>query len=231
MISEKLKELFLNRAINIKEEEKIHKKYWLRGFLAATIYSIIYGFYEYFVVYTNIRIYDIIGPVANWTMMYVGVVILVALVTKFDIEKSIMGLFYMTILEDWFYWLSQWIDTGNYPFPAGNWWDSTIASFKVIGGLFGWTGLGWPVSFWPYFPFYYIPGFGMIFVYYIASYKSARIGRIIAMIWGPFYLAIIGGALGNEILAVLFLSILPIASFIYFLLLLYRNDWKFNKVK
>lgn len=215
-----LNKLFTEAAIIIQSDRETHKKYWKRGFIAATIYSIIYGFYEYFIVYNYIRLLDLMGAVVNWIIMYTAVVIMVALATNFKAEKTIFGLFYMTMLEDVAFWIARWIDIGTYPFPAGNWWDSTIATYRVLGGL------GWAISFWPYVPFYYLPGFSMLILYYVASYKSAKAGRIIASIWGPFFIAIIVGALSTDLWAILCLSIIPPVLYIYFIVLLKKNDWK-----
>ncbi|MHA1335999.1 MAG: hypothetical protein ACTSPW_09625, partial [Promethearchaeota archaeon] len=84
----------------IREDNEIHKKIIKRSFLITTIYSILYGWYEHFIVYNNLRLLNITGEIGNWTMMYLGVLILVAIVSKFRIEQMVMGLFYMTLLED-----------------------------------------------------------------------------------------------------------------------------------
>ena len=77
--------------------------------------------------------------------MYLGIIITVGLVTKVNIEQIIFGLFYMIMFEDVVYWIGYGIDFGIFPYPAANWWDIYLASFRVLGGF------GRAVPFWPYF--------------------------------------------------------------------------------
>jgi len=217
-LRENLIHLIFKRAITIEEDPEVHKNIFLRGFIAAFIYSIAYGFYEYFVVYNYIKLGDIFGtPVINWIIMYVGVLLVVGLATKFKIEHMIFGLFFMAMLEDVVFWMCLWADKGAYPYPAGNWWDDMIASFRVLGGL------GWPIPFWPYFPFYYIPGFIIVIGYYISCIQGPRSSRIYAWIIGPFFIAIIVGALSTDLFALISLISIPTISYIYILTLFYLD--------
>lgn len=225
-----IKNFFLERPIRLNDVDQ-HKIIWKRGFFAAFIYSIIYGFYEYFVVYTNIRLYDIMGSTINWSIMYIALIITVSLATcykkKLNIEHVIFGLLFMAVFEDVIYWIGQWIDTGMCPFPAANpvtldnWWDNTFASYRVLGNL------GQPLPFWPYFPKYYIPGYAMILGYYTCCKLGPKASRIYAWIVGPLFLAVLGGALVSEDFhALLILIILPTISYIYVLLILYLDKRK-----
>ncbi|MHA1652316.1 MAG: hypothetical protein ACTSYB_19195 [Candidatus Helarchaeota archaeon] len=216
-----IKDLFLTRGISLQEDQATHRRTLRNGFLAAFSYSVGYGIYEYFLVYHNLRIIDYIGSEINWLIMYIGLLLTVALATRFCIEQMIMGLLLMAVFEDLIFWLCQWIDTGLYPFPAGNWWDLTIASFQALGGL------GWAIPFWPYIPFYYIPGFAMITCFYIASYINALYSRIVAWTFGPIFVAIIAGALGTVDFARIMLIIIPLVSYTYLLgILLLKKKMK-----
>jgi len=214
-----IKDFLLERPITINTDDDIHKKEVLRGFIVATIFSIAYGFYEYFILHQLLQTFSNI----NLIVMFAGMTLVVALVTQFSIEKSLMAWLFVAVVEDLSYWIAWWLDTGVYPFPAFNWWDLVLATFRLLGGL------GQAIPFWPYVPFYYIPGFIFISIYYITSYKSAKNGRITAWIIGPFTLAIFAGALTNDLLATIILISLPIISYFYILTLLYRNDWKFKE--
>lgn len=224
MASIDIKNFFSKRAIIIDEDPESHRKTFKRGFLAATIYSILYGFYEYFIVYNYPRILDFYnvmfpgyGHVFNWVIMYAGIVITVAIATGFSVEQSIMGLMYMAMLEDVCFWIGLSIDTGTYPFPAGNWWDSTLATFRVLGGL------GQAIPFWPYVPLYYIPGFAMVIVFYVSSFKGAKSSRIAAWAIGPLFLAIVIGALADDAFAIFSLIAVPSIAYAYLILLLLLN--------
>lgn len=229
MVNLNIKDVLLERPITINSDNDIHRKEVRRGFIAATIYSIVYGFYEYFVVYNYITLHNILGSVGNWIIMFNGMLLVVALATRFSVEKSLMAWLYLVVVEDLFFWIALWIDTGVYPFPAPNWWDGSLTTFRLLGGL------GQAIPFWPYTPLYYIPGFTLLIIYYISSYKSAKYGRITAWIIGPFFLGILDGLMPgilgypSELLALIILIIVPIISYLFILYLLYRNDWKFKE--
>ncbi|MHA1294436.1 MAG: hypothetical protein ACTSQJ_17475 [Promethearchaeota archaeon] len=216
------------RGIKIESDIEIYKKIYHRGFIAALIYSIIYGIYEYYIVYNEyVGLVKVIGSVINWVIMYSGLCITVGLATRyekrFNIEPIIMGLFLMTMLEDVIFWMCLWIDRGVFPYPAGNWWDNTIATFRILGGL------GRPVPFWPYIPFYYIPGFIAIISYYLICINGPKSSRAYAWIIGPFFIAIIAGALFNDLFALICLIAIPSISYIYILTILYLNKKQINE--
>ncbi|MHA1756956.1 MAG: hypothetical protein ACTSVV_09315 [Promethearchaeota archaeon] len=220
--STKLKELIFERGITITEDNETHKKITKKSFIITTIYSILYGWYEHFIVYNNFRLLDITGEIGNWAMMYLGVLILVAIVSKFRIEQMVMGLFYMTLLEDVFSHSGNIITYGTFPFPAGDWYDEYIASFRVLGGL------GQPIPIWPYVPIFYVFGFPIVFFYYLCAYfKDSKFSRIFAWFVGPFYLSILFGALGGDFQAIIILITLPIISYLYALFIFANNNWKF----
>ena len=219
-----IRNFFLKRPVRLNDESD-HKIIWKRGFMAAFIYSIGYGFYEYFIVYNYIKLHDILGSNINWGIMYLGLIFAVALATLFNrnlnIEHVIFGLLFMAMFEDVIFWMAQWIDKGVFPWPAGDWWDNTFASFRILGYL------GQPVSFWPFFPKYYIPGFIMVIGYYSSCIIGPKISRIYAWVVGPLFLSILVGAfLSEEFHALIILIILPTISYIYVLLILYFDKRK-----
>lgn len=185
-----VRDFFIKRPVMIKDDVKAHRNIILRGLIAAAIYSIAYGVYEYFVVYNGIDLMasGILVEEINWSIMYGGIMLTMALATLFNIEQMIMGLFFMTVFEDLTFWMCQWVHLGNYPFPADNWWDSYFASFRVLGGL------GQPLPFFPFVPLYYIPGFVMVIGYYCLAFYRPLTSRISFTVIGPLFLAIIGGA-------------------------------------
>lgn len=230
MISE-ISEFFLKRPINVTKDSRLQKKIVLRGFLGATIYSIIYGIYEYFEVYHGINIYGrlnswlgpVLGSVANWTIMWSGLIITVAIVTRFSIQNIIMGLFYMSVLEDFVFWLCQWGSTSIYPFPAGDWWDGMFATYRVLGNW------GQAIPFWPYIPFYYLPSIAMLCIYYLSAYKGALYGRITAWLIGPIFLVIVGAAFLDDFTATLCLIFGPFAFLAYGFALALYSSYKSEK--
>ncbi len=219
-----IKNFFLKRAITVEEDKSIHRRTLRNAFLAATIYSVAYGIWEYFVVYDTIRLVDILGPEINWAIMYSGLIITVALASRLSIEKTVLGLFHMAMLEDVVYWMCHWAKTQEFPYPAGNWWDSYFASYRVLGGW------GQSVPFWPWVPIYYFPGFAMVITYYLLAYKGAIYGRISAWMIGPLFLAIIGGTMVDDLAATYILIFLPIGLLFYaFIITLYSYRRLENK--
>ena len=215
-----LSEFFFKRPITIIKDPQIQRQRVLRGFIAATLYSVIYGIYEYFVVYTGIRLIDHLGPIVNWTIMWSGLFITVTLATRLSFESIIMGLFYMSVLEDIVYWIGQWASTGVYPFPAGDWWDSYFASYRVLGGW------GQAIPVWPYVPFYYVPSITMLLIYYLSAHKGALYGRLVAWLVGPIFIGIILGAFVNDFTATLILVFVPFAMLAYAFAL---THWSLHK--
>lgn len=255
--------LIFKRAITPQEDAVIYRHTLKASFIAALIYSITYGFYEYFIVYNYPGFLDLYGgnPVINWGMMYSALILTVAIAPRFgwyktlavslsysaayiltaiyiptiyfagflfptplfliiaaaivsiiflvSVEHVVMGLFLMTVLEDLIFWMALWMDKGTYPFPAGNWWDSTIASYAALGGL------GWAIPFWPYVPFYYIPGFAVIILFYVSAFIGPKPSRIVAWVFGPFFIAIIAGALDTVATARIILITLPLIATTY----------------
>lgn len=219
-----LRDFILERPLRIQKKDK-HKILVKRGFIAAFVYSLFYGFYEYFIVYHYPRLLDVLGTSLNWSIMYLGLLLTVALATrfegKFSIEQMLMGLLFMAMFEDVIYWMSQWIDTGIYPFPAGDWWDTMFASFRVLGGL------GQPIPIWPYVPAYYLPGFGMAIGFYVCSYLGAKPSRIAFIIIAPLFTAVLLGTLHDEFFAIVVLIGVPLVCYLYVILLFYKNQWDF----
>ncbi|WP_457559104.1 hypothetical protein [Candidatus Harpocratesius sp.] len=183
----------LERIFVIESDTKKFRSNLLSSLFISFIYSIIYGIFEYFIVYTYGNLIDrIIPPQVNWAFMYLGIIFLLLWKTNKKWDFTLMGLFFMIIFEDIIYWTCYWIDTGIFPFPAVDWWDIYLASFRILGNL------GQPISFPPYFPLYYIPGYFMIFLYYLLSLRGSYISRILSWILIPIFSAVIIGAFYNN---------------------------------
>nr|MDO8085199.1 hypothetical protein [Candidatus Sigynarchaeum springense] len=199
-----LKFHLLTRLVSVADKE-VHGKKLASCLASTTIYAVAYGIYEYFIVYKGLmgRVLD---EETNWAIMIGGLVVVVLVSTWSNVEMCVMSLLYLFLMEDLTYWTCQGIELGTYPFPAGDWFDSYFASFRVLGGI------GQAIPFWPYVPFFYIPGYAAIIAYYVASWRSAKAGRVVAWIVGPFFIAIIAGTLVTEEIATGLLITIPSAS-------------------
>jgi hypothetical protein len=208
-MSQKLKKLLVTGPVTPNQDNAKHVKKFTWFFIAASVYAVAYGIYEYFIVYTNLRLITVLKEWTNWTIMLGGFLLVIIIVTRFNFENIVMGLLYMFTLEDLVYWICNWIDTGVYPFPAGDWWDSFFASFRVLGNL------GQPLPFWPPVPLFYIPAFSIMIAYVLLSLHDARYSRAFSWVIGPIFVAIIVGTLGNEQDAILLLLLVPTVSYCY----------------
>ncbi len=180
---------FVQAPLKIEPDEKVHRHRMKVYFLAVMVYSILYGIYEYFIVYNYPALIatTALNEWINWSMMIGGMLIVSGLTTRFRIEYMVMAVFTMAMVEDITYFISLWIDSGAYPFPSGDWWSHFYSSYRVLG-------LGHPTTFPPYVPVHYWVGFPSVIVYFIASFKSAKWGRAAAWFIGPLFLAVLVGA-------------------------------------
>ena len=215
---------FVRRPIRIENERHVHKKFFHRALIATTIYAILYGIYEYFIVYHTIGLVtnNIITSGTNWLIMCSGVVILLTILTQFRFKYIIFGLLFMLTLEDFTFWMCQWVDTGIYPFPAGTWWDNHFASFRALGGI------SWPLPFWPYIPFFFIPTSIIISLFYLSCSISPKTSQIYSWIVGPLWSALVVSLIVEEshilifteATALLIIFLFSIFSYIYLTTLL-----------
>jgi len=223
MLKKKLQNLFVVRPVRVESDLKKHRKELVFVFLAALGYSILYGIFEYTVMYTKpgyVR-NEVISPYVNWAIMYTTLLLLMVGVTRGKIEQMILGIFFFLVVEDLIYHICYGVDIQAFPFPVYNWWDDYLASFRVLGHL------GQAVPFWPYVPLYYLPGFGMLLVQFVVGMISAKGFRIINWIIEPFILAIIVGMLwNNDLFAIIVLTIIPISAYSYggVLMILYKKE-------
>jgi hypothetical protein len=198
-----LKFNFLTRLVAVPDQE-VHNKKLALCLASTTIYAVAYGIYEYFVVYKGLM-WEVFDERVNWAIMIAGLVVVVLVSTWSNVELCIVSMLYLFLVEDLAYWLCQWVELGIYPFPAPDWFDGFFASFRVLGGI------GRAIEFWPYVPLFYIPGYGAMIVYYLVSWKSAKAGRFVAWIIGPFFIAIVAGTLVTEEVAAWLLITIPSA--------------------
>ncbi len=198
-----LKFNLLTRLVAVPDKE-VHDKKLALCLASTTIYAVAYGIYEYFVVYKGLM-WEVFDEKTNWAIMIAGLVVVVLVSTWSNVELCVVSLLYLFLVEDLTYWMCQWVELGIYPFPATDWFDGFFASFRVLGGI------GQAVPFWPYVPFFYIPGYGAMLVYYIASWRNAKAGRLVAWIIGPFFIAIVAGTLVTEEVAAWLLITIPSA--------------------
>ena len=211
---------------NYETDQRKHKNIVRIGFWTSFVYSIIWGVYEYYIMKSGF-VPNTIPQIAHWAIMHLLLVVILGFATKFSIEQMIMGQFFMAVFEDMIYFITYGFDYNFYPYPAGNWWDYTFASFRVLGGL------GQPVSFWPYTPIYYIPGFAMIILFYVLSFIGPKTSRIGAWIVIPLYLAVLIGTMVSDLTALIILIVLPIALYLYLAIafIVHRQMIKKEKVE
>jgi hypothetical protein len=207
-MANKLTTVLIESPFRLELDKKSHTKTVTVGFLISFIYSIVWGIYEYYIM-KNGFVPNTIPILVHWAIMHLLLVGILAFATKFSIEQMIMGQFFMAVFEDMIYFITLGLDLRYYPYPAGNWWDNAFASFRVLGGL------GQAITFPPYTPIYYIPGFLMIIFFYIFSFQGPKASRIAAWMIIPLYLGVLIGTMVGDLMATILLITLPTASYLY----------------
>ena len=210
-----LNKQFIIKPLRVTKDVKKHRKKVLFAFLGSFLFSVFYGIFEYTVMYTNpgyVR-NGIISPYVNWAIMYSSIVILMTIVTRGRIDQILLGIFFFLMFEDLIYHICYGIDIQAYPFPVYDWWDEYLASFRVLDNL------GQSVTFWPYIPLYYLPGFGMLIIMYSVGFANVKGSKIVNWILEPFILAVIVGLLGSDIFAIISLTVIPVVAYSYIITL------------
>ena len=207
-MANKLVSAIVEAPFKLELNKKRHLKTVTIGFVISFVYSIVWGIYEYYIMKSGF-VPNTIPQVWHWAMMHLLLVVILAFATKFSIEQIIMGQFFMAVFEDLIYFITYGLDFNFYPYPAGNWWDATFASFRVLGGL------GQAIEFPPYTPIYYIPGFLMIIVFYVLSFIGAKTSRIGAWLIIPLYSAVLIGTMVGDLAALILLIALPSVLYLY----------------
>jgi hypothetical protein len=180
------------------DEPQLYRKLWLRGLIAATLYSIFYGFYEKAIVYSTCvakeRLIETLGEYGNWAIMYIGTFLVVGL-ASFDyeakrprIEHIIYGFFVMMMLEDACFWATAAACGENtFPLPLyEDWWDYKFVPYRLLGYM------GRTNGFWPYVPKYYLIMFPPSIIFHVVSFtKSPKAARIANWVLSPMMLSIV----------------------------------------
>ena len=114
-----------------------------------------------------------------------------------------MNLLLVIAVEDITYWMVEWIVERQFPFPANNWWDREITSFRVLGGW------GTATEFPPFVPrAYYILGTILISYFLISQLKGPKYSQIADWIVIPFLIPFfIGFIVPNDIIFIIILII------------------------
>ena len=74
-----------------------------------------------------------------------------------------MNLLVVVVVEDFTFWMVEWVVEKQFPFPAVNWWDIEITPFRVLGNW------GTATNFWPYIPRFYYIVLPILIVYFLIS--------------------------------------------------------------
>lgn len=182
-----------NLVFRLDPDPNHYRRMVKRTFWITLIYSIVYGVYEYFIVYTYVKLVDrVFPPQVNWAMMYSLIILILFITSERNVYLTLMGLLFMVMFEDVIYFMCAWVDWGYYPYPTYDWWSDYLATFRVLGHL------GRAIPFFPYTPLYYIPGFSFVIIFYSFALYKQESGRIAAWIIVPIFLGIILGTLYNQ---------------------------------
>ena len=138
----------------------------------SSLYSIIYGIFEFLVVYkSNLLFNDTFLPYGNWLMMFAGLFIVSHYSSRTNhhphhpfIEK-VHAMIWVMVFKDIIYYVCKWTTVYNLntnPYPVFPNFYQFYHVFKVSKMLF----LSQPIECVPYFPKFYIINLGISIPYY-----------------------------------------------------------------
>jgi hypothetical protein len=138
-----------------------------------------------------------------------------------------MNLLLVISVEDITYWMVEWGVERVFPFPAKNWWDVEITSFRALGGW------GTATNFWPYVPRgYYFLGVIILSYFLMSQLGGPKYGQIAGWIWIPFLIPFFIGFIISSDLT-FYILLITICTFGYgwgmFLLLIKQKRKKNRK--
>jgi len=161
----------------------------MKNICAITTYAILYGLYEYNIVYYSLRLLQYLTKYGNWFIMWFLFFTICATLKMKRIDILYYLLWFSTI-EDIIFWLCSWYRYSKYPYPVGNWYDEELPMFRLFH-------LGKAVGFEPQVPLFYYISLGICMVYFILNqckyHKLIKYWNYIVL--PPMYILIIGSLL------------------------------------
>jgi hypothetical protein len=197
-----------------------YKKDVRRGLLIALLFASLFGIYENIWAFSIFDGFFLDHVYVHWILWWITTVTIAYFATNRRWDQILLSLLLVVNFEDVIFWMTSWIRTGNYPYPAGNWWDPIFASFRVLGNW------GTATSFWPYFPRYYYVVGGMLIPYYIiVLLGGSKYGQIFAWLYLPAVIPVLVGLVSSELVFMIILIISMSGCYIwgFYLIYLYQK--------
>ncbi len=184
---------FIDFHLDYNPEPVKYKKDVRRGLLFAFIFATLFGIYENLWAFSIFDTPQLVW--VHWILWWITTITIAYFATNRRWDQIVIFLLFVVNFEDVIFWMMVWIRNGSYPYPAGNWWDSTFASFRVLGNW------GTATSFWPYVPRYYYVVSGLLIPYYfMVLLGGTKYGQVLAWIYLPAIIPVLIGLVTGEIL-------------------------------
>ena len=206
-----LKYYFVDFHLEYNPEPSRYKKESLRALLISLGFAILFGIYERLWAFTIFDEFFYENIQLHWALWWLETLIIAYFASNRRWDQVLMSLLLVISAEDITYWMVEWAVEKQFPFPAKNWWDREITSFRVLGNL------GTETSFWPYVPrAYYILGTIIIVYYLMNQLGGPKYGQIADWVLFPFLIPFFTGfIIPNDITFIVVLIIISSLGYIW----------------
>ncbi len=193
-----------------------------RALLVSLVFALLFGIYERLWAFSIFNEFFHENIYLHWGLWWTMTLIIAYLATNRRWDQIILNLLVVLAVEDFVFWIVEWIVERQFPFPAKNWWDVVITPFRVLGNW------GTATSFWPYIPrFYYIVAVILISYFLINRLGGPKYNQIVDWIFLPVLLPFFIGFITSDLAFVVLLTIISILGYgwgIYLLVLNQKRD-------
>ncbi len=153
----------------------------LRALLISLVFAILFGIYERLWAFTIFNEFFYENIYLHWGLWWFETLIIAYFASNRRWDQILMNLLLVIAVEDLTYWMVEWVVENQFPFPAINWWDDEITSFRVLGNW------GTETNFWPYVPrAYYIIGTILLVYFLINQFGGPKYTQIADWVLYPF---------------------------------------------
>jgi hypothetical protein len=179
--------------LNYSPDPVKYKKDTRRGLITALVYAILFGIYEGLWAFSIFDGFFVKHLYLHWILWWISTIIIAYIATNRRWDQIILSLLIVVNFEDVIFWTVQGIRNNKWPFPAGDWWDTLFASFRVLGNW------GTATTFWPYVPRYYYVVLGILLPYYLfAIIGGPKYGQLLSWVLLPVVIPVLIGLITSD---------------------------------
>ncbi len=154
---------FVDYHLNFNPDPKKFRKDTMIALIVSLVYATLFGIYERLWAFTIFDEFFYEHIFLHWGLWWTSTLIIAYFTTDRRWDQILMSLLVVVVVEDFTFWMVEWVVEKQFPFPAVNWWDVEITPFRVLGNW------GTATNFWPYIPRFYYIVVPILLLYYLIS--------------------------------------------------------------